>query len=57
MTKRKIATVDFIFSGDEYDLSAITEDWVRSVLKEKKMLVEGEGPAVIIHKIRTEDEE
>jgi len=55
MTKRKIVTVEFIFSEDEYDLDPITEDFVRSLLEEKKLLVEWQEPEVIIHKIRTEE--
>lgn len=55
MVKRKIVSLDFIFSEDEYDLDVITEDYVRHVLKAKKMIVEGQGPSLIIRKIAVED--
>jgi len=57
MVKRKIVSLDFIFSEEEFDLDAITEDYVRHVLKDRKMIIEGQGPSVIIHKIITQEDE
>lgn len=47
--KKKKATVEFIFDERKWDLDVITEDFVRRVLKKKRVLgTSDEGPEVNI---------
>ena len=47
------ATVCFMFDGKEFDLDIITEEYIRKVLTEKKLMLEGKGPTVEIQAIET----
>ncbi|MDH5634558.1 MAG: hypothetical protein OEY30_01890 [Candidatus Bathyarchaeota archaeon] len=44
----KKAAVELVFTAEEFDLSVITEDYIRHMLRKKKLTVQGEGPSVDI---------
>ena len=52
----KKAAVELVFTAEEFDLSVITEDYIRHILRKKKLTVQSEGPSVDITICKIDEE-